>query len=203
MGRYPAFVICACNSWRDVNHQWSKSWAAEVLIAEALAERIGPEFAVASFLRDRSELWVAQRFAEARRYHRVFRSCNRAFTQRVGEREATWCGHCDKCLFINLILAPFIDRAQLREIFSSEPLSDPQLDESLRSLIGLGLEHKPFECVGDPDESAVALRQVSQLPAWADVTRLGELARLTSPDREVDELLQPQGRSRVPAHWLR
>ena len=188
---------------RDVNHQWSKSWAAEVLIAEALAERIGPEFAVASFLRDRSELWVAQRFAEARRYHRVFRSCNRAFTQRVGEREATWCGHCDKCLFINLILAPFIDRAQLREIFSSEPLSDPQLDESLRSLIGLGLEHKPFECVGDPDESAVALRQVSQLPAWADVTRLGELARLTSPDREVDELLQPQGRSRVPAHWLR
>ena len=188
---------------RDVNHQWSKSWAAEVLIAEALAERIGPEFAVASFLRDRSELWVAQRFAEARRYHRVFRSCNRAFTPRVGEREATWCGHCDKCLFINLILAPFIDRAPLREIFSSEPLSDPQLDESLRSLIGLGLEHKPFECVGDPDESAVALRQVSQLPAWADVTRLGELARLTSPDREVDELLQPQGRSRVPAHWLR
>ena len=201
--RRPALVAVAELWYLLAGLSYYKAGAAEVLIAEALAERIGPEFAVASFLRDRSELWVAQRFAEARRYHRVFRSCNRAFTQRVGEREATWCGHCDKCLFINLILAPFIDRAQLREIFSSEPLSDPQLDESLRSLIGLGLEHKPFECVGDPDESAVALRQVSQLPAWADVTRLGELARLTSPDREVDELLQPQGRSRVPAHWLR
>ena len=188
---------------RDINHQWSKSWAAEVLIGEALAERVGPDFTVASYLRDRSELWVAQRFAEARRYHRVFRSCNRAFAQMPEDRASQWCAHCDKCLFIDLILAPFVDRGELRAIFAAEPLSDPSLDESLRSLIGLGLEHKPFECVGDPDESAVALRQVSQLDSWADVTRLAELARLTSPDRDVAELLEPQGRSRVPAHWLR
>jgi hypothetical protein len=110
---------------------------------------------------------------------------------------------CDKCLFIDLILAPFIDRATLREIFASEPVSDPRLDDSLRSLIGLGLEHKPFECVGDPDESAVALRHVSQLLQWSDVRRLGELARLTSPDRDFAELLETQGSSRVPAHWLR
>jgi hypothetical protein len=188
---------------RDINHQWSKSWAAEVLIAEALAERVGPEFVVASFLRDRSELWVAQRFAEATEYHHVFRSCNRAFAQRPGDRAMTWCGVCDKCLFINLILAPFIDRSELRVIFASEPLSDARLDQQLRSLIGLGLTHKPFECVGDPDESAVALRWVSQLPQWHDVSRLAELARLTSPDRNLTELLQPQGISRVPAHWLR
>ena len=188
---------------RDINHQWSKSWAAEVLLSDALGERVGPDFVVASFLRDRSELWVAQQFAQAREFHGVFRSCNRAFSQRPGERAANWCGECDKCLFINLILAPFIGRDDLRHIFLGEPIANPRLDEALRSLVGLGLQHKPFECVGDPDESAVALRSVSQSPSWRDVTRLAELARLTSPDREFDELLQPQGPSRVPAHWLR
>jgi hypothetical protein len=191
--------------WRehDVNHQWSKSWEAEVLMGDAIGERVGTDFVVASFLRDRSELWVAQQFATANEYHHVFRSCNRAYSQSLGQRSKNWCGECDKCLFIDLILAPFIDRVTLREIFSSEPVSDPRLDDSLRSLIGLGLEHKPFECVGDPDESAVALRYVSQLPQWSDVRRLGELARLTSPDRDFAELLETQGSSRVPAHWLR
>ena len=188
---------------RDINHQWSKSWVAEELIGAALGERVGGDLVVASFLRDRSELWVAQRFAQATQYHHVFRSCNRAFTQRLGERAPTWCGVCDKCLFINLILAPFIDRGELREIFASEPLSDARLDQPLRSLVGLGMTHKPFECVGDPDESAVALRWVSELPQWRDDPRLGELARLTSPDRDFSELLQLQGSSRVPTHWLR
>lgn len=188
---------------RDINHQWSKSWVAEVLMGAAIAERVGDEFVVASYLRDRSELWVAQRFAQAQEYHHVFRSCNRAFTQRPGDRAPHWCGLCDKCLFINLVLAPFIERDQLRAIFDAEPLSDTRLDPSLRSLIGLGFEHKPFECVGDPDESAVALRYVSQLPQWHDVSRLGELVRLTPGDRELAELLEPEGKSRVPAHWYR
>jgi hypothetical protein len=57
--------------------------------------------------------------------------------------------------------------------------------------------------VGDPDESAVALQRVSELEEWADVAYLVELATLTSPDRDFEELLQSQGPSRVPAHWLR
>jgi hypothetical protein len=73
----------------------------------------------------------------------------------------------------------------------------------LRILVGIGLDHKPFECVGDPDESAVALAKVSQLDEWADVDWLDELARLASPDRDFEDLLTAQGPSRVPAHWLR
>ena len=187
----------------DVNHQWSKSWDAEVLIGDALGERVGDHLVVASFLRDRSELWVARQFSRLGAYHHVFRSCNRAFTQDRDRREAAWCGECDKCLFINLVLAPFLDRDELRSIFDGEPLSDPRRLEQLRALVGVGLGHKPFECVGDPDESAVALVQVSQMPRWADVTALGDIARSTSADRDVDELLRPQGPTRVPAHWLR
>ncbi|MGC2167629.1 MAG: hypothetical protein WA580_00840, partial [Acidimicrobiales bacterium] len=110
---------------------------------------------------------------------------------------------CDKCLFINLVLAPYLPRAALREIFGHEPLSDPAREEQLRVLVGLGADAKPFECVGDPDESAVALNEVSHLTEWRDVPRLLEIADDTLPTRSFDELLEPQGTDRVPAHWLR
>jgi hypothetical protein len=187
----------------DINHQWSKSWNAEHLIASAIAERVGDELVVASYLRDRSELWVAEVFSKLEQYHHVFRSCNRAFSQDPSERASQWCGECDKCLFVNLVLAPFLSRAQLRDIFASEPLSDPALAAQLRTLVGLGAEHKPFECVGDPDESAVALTEVSRHEEWRDVTALRDLAHELGAEQEVADLLEPQGSSRVPAHWLR
>jgi hypothetical protein len=191
--------------WRDVdvNHQWSKSWDAEQLLAGALSERVGPELVVASFLRDRSEIWVARAFSRLTNYHHVFRSCNRAFSQVLEQRLDTWCGVCDKCLFTNLMLAPFLPRATLREIFGHEPLSDPAREAQLRVLVGAGLDFKPFECVGDPDESAVALVKVSELAEWGDVELLAALAEEVSPDRTFEELLESQGPRRVPAHWLR
>jgi hypothetical protein len=191
--------------WRnhDVNHQWSKSWVAEELLARAIEERIGEDFVVASFLRDRSEIWVGARFAEQRAYHHVFRSCNRAFSNDPAARLTTWCGVCDKCLFTNLVLAPFLSRNELRDIFRAEPLANPDLGDQLASLVGLGAHHKPFECVGDPDESAVALERVATIDEWSDVAFVKDLARRASPDRTFDELLEPQGPSRVPAHWLR
>jgi hypothetical protein len=187
----------------DINHQWSKSWNAENLIATAIAERVGRELVVASYLRNRSELWVAKEFSELEQYHHVFRSCNRAFSQVPKERASQWCGECDKCLFVNLVLAPFLSRATLRNIFTSEPLSDPARVEQLRTLVGLGAEHKPFECVGDPDESAVALTEVSHREEWRDVMELDELAKELRTQRELSDLLEPQGPSRAPTNWLR
>ncbi len=187
----------------DINHQWSKSWAAELLMADAIAERVGDDLVVASYLRDRSELWVAQDFALRKEYHHVFRSCNRAFAQRTEDRAATWCGECDKCVFINLILAPFIARSSLRDIFNAEPLSSPARAHQISTLVGIGVEHKPFECVGDPEECAVALCEVSRHDEWSDVPLVGELARRLDCDRSVEQLLNAQGPSRVPTNWLR
>ena len=187
---------------QEINHQWSKSAAAEVLLAQALAERVGEEFTVASFLRNRSEIWVAQEMAPQSRYLSVFRSCNRAFAQEETRRANNWCGECDKCLFINLVLAPFVTREALREIFGSEPLANPSLVGQLEVLVGLGAEHKPFECVGDPDESAVALQRVVDKSEWAEVAHLSELAARLNPQVSFESLLSVQGESRVPAHWL-
>jgi len=190
--------------WRGhgINHQWSKSFAAEVAIGEAVGEQLGDELRVASFLRDRSELWVAKVFSTLTQYHHVFRSCNRAFRQNLDQRASAWCGECDKCLFINLVLAPFISRASLREIFHGEPLANPALGAALATLVGVGLDHKPFECVGDPDECASALVHVAAQPEWRDVTHLVDIASKLSPPPLV-ALLRTQGESRVPAHWLR
>lgn len=191
--------------WNDleVNHQWSKSLDAEILIAEALSERIGDQLTVASLLRDRSEIWVAQVFSDLPQFHHVFRSCNRAFAQARDRRLDTWCGECDKCLFINLMLAPFLSREALVDIFHHEPLSDERLSDQLRVLVGVGTVYKPFECVGDPDESAAALERVSELDEWRDQSRLTALARETKPSHTFESLLEQEGPSRVPAHWLR
>ena len=192
-------------SWRgrEVNHQWSKSWAAEVLIAEAVAEAVGPALVVASFLRDKSELWVARRFSELTGYHHVFRSCNRAFAQDPAARAAGWCGECDKCLFINLVLAPFLERGELRAIFAGEPLADPARLDQLRTLVGLGQDHKPFECVGDPDESARALRLVAARDDWRDVASVTETLHAIGDAATATDSFAPIGPSRVPAHWFR
>ncbi len=64
---------------RAVNHQWSKSAAFEASFRALLqADPAGlPDYF--SALRDRTELWVAERFAALTQYHSTFRSCNRAF----------------------------------------------------------------------------------------------------------------------------
>ena len=81
-----------------------------------------------SYLRSRSELWVAMQFSALTQYHGVFRSCNRAFHQDRTARLGRWCGTCDKCCFIDLILAPFMAAAELRRVFDGhEPLDDAQL----------------------------------------------------------------------------
>ena len=200
---HSASVANLTSRGRAVNHQWSKSWDAEVLIGAAVAEAVGQQLTVASFLRDRSELWVARRFAELDAYHHVFRSCNRAFTQDPAQRATSWCGECDKCLFINLVLAPFVERDALRAIFDAEPLADPARADQLRTLVGLGEDHKPFECVGDPDESAHALRLVGAREEWRAVEVVTETLRALGAHTADTDPFVTSGPSRVPAHWLR
>ena len=91
-----------------VNHQYSKSLAFEAGYREVLAATSVIDVDFFSALRPYSELWVAERFARLPQYHRHFRSCNRAFHIDRAKRLDHWCGHCDKCCFIDLILAPFL-----------------------------------------------------------------------------------------------
>jgi hypothetical protein len=142
---------------RTVNHQWSKSAAFESAFRGLLAEALpgGPDYF--SLLRPWSELAIAERFARLEAFHGTFRSCNRAFHIDPAQRADTWCGRCDKCCFIDLILAPYLSAADLGAVFGGhEPLDQPELLPRFRTLLGLGPDVKPFECVGDVDECRTA-----------------------------------------------
>jgi hypothetical protein len=148
---------------RGINHQYSKSWSFERALRAVLAESIGPGLSYFSLLRPYSELWVAERFAKLRAYHHVFRSCNRAFHIDPAARLDHWCGECDKCAFIDLVLAPFLTPDELGSIFGGpEPLRNDARADQFRALLGLLPDRKPFECVGDVDECRAALALTAQ-----------------------------------------
>ncbi len=187
-----------------VNHQWSKSADFEQAFGDLVLSTLGPHISVFSWLRPRSELWVAQRFAGLTPYHHTFRSCNRAFHQDPDERLDHWCGRCDKCCFVDLVLAPFMDRDRLEAVFAGdEPLQNPDNEEPFRTLLGLSTGVKPFECVGDTDECRAALVLTAQRPDRAAselVARLrAELADAAPADPAA--LLQPRGTHRIPDRY--
>ena len=142
---------------RPVNHQYSKSAGFEAAFRGVLAGTAAEMPEYFSWLRDRTELWVGREFAGLEPYHASFRSCNKAFYTDPGRRLDHWCGQCDKCCFIDLILAPFMPADALRRIFTQtpEPLDDPALAGKFRALLGAGA--KPFECVGEVNECRAAV----------------------------------------------
>ena len=185
-----------------VNHQWSKGLDFERLFRGVVAATVeGVDYH--SALRPWSELWVAERFAALTEYHHAFRSCNRAFHIDAGQRREEWCGECDKCCFIDLILSPYLGRDELASIFGGrEPLGRNDLEPRFRSLLGEPGRTKPLECVGDEGECRRAVVLAVARPDRADSAVLHRLADyvegsgLEVPATEV--LLAPQGPHYLP-----
>ena len=166
---------------RSINHQYSKSWAFEQDFRAVIAPAIGAVDWF-SLLRPFSELWVARRFAAMQRYHRVVHSCNKAFFLDPAQRREAWCGRCDKCCFIDLILSPYMASEELAVIFdAAEPLTDPGLLPQFRLLLGLGEGIKPFECVGDVDECRTAAAVAAGRPDRASNEVLARLCAEMGP----------------------
>jgi hypothetical protein len=198
---------------RPVNHQFSKSEQFEVAFRDVLAHGPVPLPGYFSWLRDRTELWVGQEFAALEPYHDSFRSCNKAFYTERARRLDHWCGQCDKCCFIDLILAPFLPAEALRRIFAvtGEPLDDPGLAAKFRSLLGAGA--KPFECVGEVTECRAAVLLAARRDDRADRGHgvgdglLQELAAEVAgwPDAPSDAdaaaMLRPVGQNFIPAGY--
>lgn len=135
----------------DVNHQYSKSYEFEkdFTFYEKNYLNVGVNYF--SLLRPFTELHIAKLFANYSQYHDIFRSCN------AGSKEDIWCGKCSKCLFVYIILSPFLPSDKLKQIFGSDLLDDKELLSDFRKLIGLEKE-KPFECVGSYKEVNAAIQ---------------------------------------------
>lgn len=190
---------------RLINHQYSKSEAFEAGFREVIAESIGSRPDYFSLLRPMTEVWIAERFAELPQYFDHFRSCNRAFRIDPARRYDHWCGECDKCAFIDLILAPYLDEPTLRRVFrqTTEPLANPGLTEVFRTLLALTPDAKPWECVGDVAESRVAARMAAVRPDRRDNPLLATLVSEAESfqDPTVAELMHPIGTHFVPERY--
>lgn len=136
----------------SVNHQYSKSFEFERDFHEYEEKYLGTGISYFSFLRPLTEFQIAKMFVAHRKYLPVFRSCN------LGSKVSPdiWCGKCPKCLFVSLILSPFLNLEELRGIFDRDMLNDPAMLEYFIELIGQS-EHKPFECVGSVSEVNLAV----------------------------------------------
>ena len=128
-----------------VNHQYSKSYEFEEDFRYYERTFIGSGVYYFSFLRPLAELQIAMLFSHFKKYHSVFKSCN------VGSKQDIWCGHCPKCLFVYIILSPFLSLEEMDAIFGKRLFEDETLMEDFDKLCGI-LPEKPFECVGSRDE---------------------------------------------------
>lgn len=143
-----------------VNHQWSKTWQAEMLMAAYVSRYIAPEIRVGSPLRGYSELRIAEMFTETawQAYGQSFSSCNQAnYRQGHDNSRLSWCGDCPKCANFYLLFAPFLDFRELRNIFGGRDLlTSPDLQTTFKGLLGVDGVMKPFECVGETAELRLA-----------------------------------------------
>lgn len=155
---------------QTVNHQYSKSFEFERDF-DLFRRRSFPQSAVYfSLLRPFCELQIAKQFAAYPQYHPIFRSCNR------GSKKNIWCGECPKCLFVAIMLSPFLEPEKLNEIFGCNMLDKADLKEDFDGLCGFtGL--KPFECVGTAEEVTLALSMTAEKYRSADAEMPALLSR--------------------------
>lgn len=143
-----------------INHQWSKTWAAEKDLAEYVARYLSPKLLVGSPLRQFSELRVSELFIKHswNKYGHHFSSCNLANYQQGNDNtELRWCGDCPKCANSYLLFAPFLPAEELKSIFGGQDLfARPSLTDTFKGLLGIDNVPKPFECIGEVDELRLA-----------------------------------------------
>ena len=150
----------------NINHQYSKSFEFENDFRHYCDTYFTPKIRYFSLLRCVNEYTIVQKFLKFPRYLDVFRSCN------VGQKTNTWCGHCAKCLYVFIMLYPFVPIDRLQQIFGQNMLNDQSLFQVFMGLVNPDMT-KPFECVGTREEINYALKLAVEhtkgnLPALLD-----------------------------------
>lgn len=142
----------------QINHQWSKSEEFEQMFKDYLSKYVTQNVQFKNPLRAMTEVEISGEFVKHPQYFAHFTSCNRNW-KLTGERQKErWCKQCPKCAFAFALLAAYLPRQQLENIFGGNLFEDEQLIPTYKQLLGLE-GAKPFECVGTPEETKEAFRR--------------------------------------------
>ncbi len=138
-----------------INHAWSKTTECEILYQQYVQKEFIANLSIFSFLKPFSDVLVYRLLAKkvnpislALAY-----SCN---------LNPPWCKLCPKCAYVWLSYMAYLAPEQVKaivEVFGEENLFDcSDLQFYYRGLMGLE-SHKPFECVGEIEESKLAFEK--------------------------------------------
>ncbi len=135
--------------WRgeEVNHQWGKSWEAEVLLDAYVREELLADVRYFSVLQPIHDEVIFELLARDPALVPLTHSCN---------VRKPWCGACAKCAYVWLQTSAHLPPAIVETTFHENFGERPENDRTFRELLGL-LGHMPFECVGSVDEARLAL----------------------------------------------
>jgi hypothetical protein len=136
-----------------------------------------------------SELDIARRFAANGKYFTVFSSCNKNFKQGGVPSVTRWCGKCPKCAFVFVMLAAFIPRRRMVEMFGEDLLMRTDLLEMYKNLTGYGAM-KPWECVGEFEEVIAAFALIDGRGEYDDSPIMQWfVADVMSTRKDIDGLI--------------
>jgi len=185
-------------NWKgyNVNHQYSKSVDFEKAFGEFLSENFVSNAKVLvnyfSLLRGFSEYKIAEIFAQScQKYFGVFSSCNRNFhlDKSKNLKGLRFCGECEKCAFVFLMLSNFLFMDDLMKIFGANLFESRVLFKVYEEMFELG-DKKPWECVGTFEESRHAARVAMERGLLSD--ELEDLVSRFKGDPEFVEVYRKE-----------
>ena len=131
----------------DVNHQWGKSAAAELLLADYVRTELIADIGVFSVLMPIHDVVIFELLRRDEAALAATHSCNVA---------KPWCRRCPKCAYVWLNYRAHLSTEPVLAVFPEDLIEVPDNHAFFRDMFGLGA-HTPFECIGQIEESRLAL----------------------------------------------
>lgn len=193
---------------RQINHQWSKSLAFEEQFQDYIDIFVTKDTTCFSMLRTLSELSITKILAKNYpHYLPLLTSCNRNWQiLSKDSNRSRWCGGCPKCAFAFALFAAFLPKADVISMFGKDLFDDASLLPLYRELLGI-TGHKPFECVGTPEETAAAfilIQRRGEFEGTAAMTMFMDeaLPEITEPDEMIGEAMMQRSNHAIPEQFL-
>jgi hypothetical protein len=141
--------------WNDeelapINHQWGKSLEAQKLLSSYIKERLVGDFHYYSTLMPLSDPAIFTIFASL-----PWEQVSKAHSCNISK---PWCRRCAKCVYVWLFYLAFLDEDKnTNDIFAGEVLFDVEDNYEILKMLAGHDAQTPFECVGQPPETLLAL----------------------------------------------
>ncbi|EDX72506.1 hypothetical protein MC7420_3578 [Coleofasciculus chthonoplastes PCC 7420] len=134
---------------KEVNHQWGKGYEAEKELNQFIQANLLSNFTYFSILQPIYDFRIFKNLTKYPEVLPKIHSCN---------IQKPWCKKCPKCAYVWLGLMAAFEPASVDAVFGSNLFDDDDLLPIFREMVGLG-EHTPFECIGEIDESRLAMKK--------------------------------------------